>query len=147
MQPPNTGGTAPTAGGITPVASLPSYTLSSKSGKTGSGDPDYTIVYDPSRVPAQQDITADPDGEEIAVAILRNGEVFAFSTESYDYPIWGNPDWRLDLKQIYRIVIRIHGAGVRKERAFTLDCLEPNAANFRLVPIKSSSRWKFWNRR
>jgi len=106
------------------------------------------VVYDRSRDPGQHDITADPEGEEVAVAILRNGEVFAFSSESYDHPSWGKPDWQLDLNEIYRVVIRIRGEGVRKESEFKLDCLDPNAANFRLEPVgKSSPRWKFWDRK
>ena len=145
MQPPATGGTAPTMlpGGTTPLAPVPSYVPIST---TGGGTPGYTFAYDPSSVPGQQDITADPEGEEIAVAILRNGEVFAFCTESYKYPMWGNPDWKLDLKRIYRVVIRVHGAGVRKERAFRLDCLEADAAKFRLEPIGRSKWWRFWER-
>jgi hypothetical protein len=116
-------------------------------GVSRSGHIDYTFAYDPSAAPGQHDVTTDPEGEEVAVAIFRNGQVFAFSTESYRYPTWGNPAWQLDLKQIYRIVVRVHGEGVRKRETFTLDCLAPNAANFRLVPVKSSPRWKFWKRR
>lgn len=145
VQPEVTAGTAPTVrwGDITAPSPTPS---SVASGTTGSGNPDYVSAYVPSRDPGQSDITADPDGEEIAVAILRNGEVFAFSTESYRHPTWGNPDWQLS-KQVYRVVIRVHGAGVRDERSFKLDCLDPNPGSFRLDPVGSAAkRWQFWKR-
>jgi hypothetical protein len=136
LDPSISGGTAPTVrpSDITPSPSS-SPPDSGGSGTTGSEvDPKYKLAYTPRRVPGPHDITADPEGEEVAVAILREGEIFAFSTESYQYPLWGNPEWKLDLKQIYKIRIRVNGSGVRKEQTFKLDCLEPNPSNFRLEP-------------
>jgi hypothetical protein len=136
LNPTISGGTAPTTrpSEITPFPSSPPPTFRG-SGTTGSeNDPKYKLSYTPSRAPGPYDITADPEGEEVAVAILREGEVFAFSTASYQYPLWGNPDWKLDLKQIYRIRIRVSGAGVIKEATFKLDCLDPDPSNFQLEP-------------
>ena len=148
VQPPVSGGTAPTtspAAAITPAP--PAHSNMLGGAVSGGNSPDYVIAYDASLDPGQHDITTDPEGKEIAVAILRNGEVFAFSTESYKYPVWGNPDWRLDLKQVYKIVISVHGAGVRKKRSFRLDCLEANPAQFRLKSAgKSNQPWRFGRR-
>jgi hypothetical protein len=136
LHPPISGGTAPTMrpSDITPSPSSPVPAFGSSETKGSEDDPQYKISYTPSRVPGPHDITADSEGEEVAVAILREGEVFAFSTESYQYPLWGNPEWKLDLKQVYKIRIRVEGAGISKGETFKLDCLDPNPSNFRLEP-------------
>jgi hypothetical protein len=51
-------------------------------------DPGFSLVYDPTLDPRQHDVAVSQAGEEVAVAILRAGEAFAFSTESYDHNAW-----------------------------------------------------------
>jgi len=79
-------------------------------------------------------VAVSPDGEEVAVAILRDGEAFAFSTESYAYPSWGNPSWRLE-HGTYRIVVRVRGSAIQEERYFKLEYLSNDVSKFRLEAI------------
>ncbi len=103
--------------------------------RTGPTQPEYSIIYDPEKDPGQLDIAVSPDGEEVAVAILRDGEAFAFSTESYGYPSWGNPRWRLEYGT-YRIVVRVRGSGILEERPFKLEYLNnDDISKFRLEAI------------
>ena len=80
------------------------------------------------RSEGELDVAVSPDGEEVAVAILRDGEAFAFSTESYDYDRWGNPAWRLE-HGTYRIVVRVRGSGILEERQFKLEYLNDDVLN------------------
>jgi hypothetical protein len=70
-------------------------------------------------------------GEEVAVAILIPREAHAFSTESYDYPAWGEPEWKLK-HDTYRVVVRVRGSSVQCEQAFKLEYLDNDFAKFRL---------------
>ena len=134
--PPVSGGTAPTmsrpgtAGVIgPPVSGGPS------SGPAGSSvQPGYSIVYDPGRDSGRLDVAVSPDGEEVAVAILRDGEAFVFSTESYNYPSWDNPGWRLE-HGTYRIVVRVRGSGIQAEAQFKLEYLDNDVSKFQLEAI------------
>jgi hypothetical protein len=94
----------------------------------------FSATFDRTLDPPQQDVGVSQDGEEVAVAILRTGEAFAFSTESYNHNAWGNPDWRLD-RGTYRVVVRVRGSGVEQEQAFKLEYLNDNFADFRLQVI------------
>jgi hypothetical protein len=94
-------------------------------------EPGFSAVYDRTLDPRQHDVAVSKDGEEVAVAILRAGEAFAFSTESYDYNAWGNPAWRLD-HGTYRIVVRVRGSGLLHEQAFKLEYLSDDFTKFRL---------------
>jgi hypothetical protein len=71
------------------------------------------------------------EGEEVAVAILREGQAFAFSTESYEYYEFGKPEWKLS-RGTYRISICVRGSSVQQQREFKLEYLDDNFANFRL---------------
>jgi len=127
---PVSGGTAPSilASSITPAvpkAFLPRVF-------SARNKPEFKQVYDPNRDPKSHDVATDGDGEEVAVAILRNQEIFAFSTESYNHSAWGKPDWQLDLRQTYRIVVRVHGPSVDLTREFKLECLTTNPSTFRI---------------
>jgi hypothetical protein len=97
-------------------------------------DPGFSLVYDPTLDPRQHDVAVSRAGEEVAVAILRAGEAFAFSTESYDHNAWGNPAWRLE-RGTYRIVVRLRGSGVEQQEAFKLEYLNNNFAEFRLQAV------------
>jgi hypothetical protein len=135
--PPVSGGTAPTSLPFDPApggaAALP---LIPRSSGTTRARSEYTVVYDPARDPGSRDVAVSSEGEEIAVAIFRDNEAFAFSTESYRHPSWGNPAWRLNLGSTYRIVVRVRGSGVQQERAFKLAYLTNNPSEFRLQEIK-----------
>jgi hypothetical protein len=97
--------------------------------------PKFGIIYDPTRDPGQRDVAVSRDGEEVAVAILRDDEAFAFSTESYNHPSWGNPDWRLERTKTYRIVVRVRGSGIKIERKFRLEYLSNDVSEFRLTAV------------
>ena len=72
-------------------------------------------------------------GEEVAVAVLRGGEAYAWSTASYGHPAWGNPAWQLS-HGTYRVVVRVRGSSVKFKRAFKLEYLTDDFAKFRLEP-------------
>lgn len=103
---------------------------------TASGQSEYRVVYDPSRDPGQCDIRVSDEGEQIAVAILRDGKAFVFSTESYKYPGWENSAWLLERGETYRIVVRVRGSGIQQEQAFKLEYLTNNPSEFRLQEIE-----------
>ena len=94
-------------------------------------------TYDPTLDPPQQDIGVSKDGEDVAVAILREGKAFAFSTRSYAYAEFGNPDWELK-RRIYYVVVRVRGSGIDVQRAFRLKYLSNDFAEFRLEEIEST---------
>lgn len=97
-----------------------------KGGYGGVGD-----IYDPALDPLQQDVAVGDSGEEIAVAILRDGQAFAFSSESYAYDAFGNPNWALG-HGTYRVVVRVRGSSVNCERAFKLEYLSNDFSRFQL---------------
>jgi hypothetical protein len=144
---PVTGGTAPTMVASSPAtagaAGLPvtggsaGFPPISGSSRRKHAGPEYTVVYDPARDPGLRDVAVSSDGEEIAVAILRDNEAFAFSTESYKHPSWGNPEWRLERGKVYRIVVRVRGSGVQREEPFRLEYLTTTQPpEFRLQKIR-----------
>lgn len=153
VSPPVSGGTAPsftvpaTAGAAGPsvtagaadAAVIPPGSPSTVSTPPGSAQYGYSTIYDPEKDRGRIDVAVSPDGEEVAVAILRDGEAFAFSTESYGYDKWGNPAWHLD-HGTYRIVVRVLGSGIREERQFKLQYLSNDVSKFRLEAIDPSSR-------
>jgi hypothetical protein len=146
--PPVTGGTAstfpgpgaagvvgpPVTAGTADASIVPPGSASTVSTRAGSTQPAYSIIYDPEKDPGQLDVAVSPDGEEVAVAILRDGEAFAFSTQSYNYPSWGNPRWRLE-HGTYRIVVRVRGSGIQEERHFKLEYLSNDVSKFQLEAI------------
>lgn len=90
---PVSGGTAPTNFSFgPPVSGEPASPIILGGGETRQQSA-YTAVYDPSRDSGRCDIAVSDEGEQIAVAILKDGKAFAFSTESYKYHGWENPDW------------------------------------------------------
>lgn len=137
---PVSGGTAPTTFPFSPgivgtgASALP-VTPPSRGGPAGA-QAEYCVVYDPSRDSGQCDIAVSDEGEQIAVAILRDGKAFAFSTESYEHAGWENPAWRLERGKTYRIVVRVHGSGIQQERKFKLEYLTNNPSEFRLQEIE-----------
>jgi hypothetical protein len=137
--PPVSGGTAPTASpvGLEGDADSPNiFPFPPVSGGTAGEQSGYRVVYDPSRDPGQRDIAVSEEGEQIAVAILRGNKAFAFTSESYRYPGWENPAWRLERGKTYRIVVRVRGSDIQQEQAFKLEYLTNNPSEFRLQEIE-----------
>lgn len=126
-----TGAATPSSGGTASTSSYPGGSSIQPFG--GNPGMDYISRYDPSLDPPQQDIGVSRDGEEVAVAILRDGKAYAFSTQSYNYPDFGNPDWGLP-QGTYYIDISIQGSNVKKKsKRFKLEYLDDNNfAAFRL---------------
>ncbi len=106
-------------------------------GPAPSGAPapstEFDALFDPSLDPRQQDVAVGPEGEEVAVAILTARGAYAFSTDSYGHYAFGNPDWKLKFGT-YRIVVRVRGSSVKRERAFRLDYNSANFSDFKLQP-------------
>jgi len=95
------------------------------------------LVYDPSLDIPQQDITVGYDIGQVSVAILRNGEAFAFANESYAYldNQMGKPEWKL-AKGTYRIVVRVRPSNASEQsRPFKLEYLTDNFREFQLQEI------------
>lgn len=104
------------------------------SGGTAILDPNYTpfaLVFDPRLIQRQQDVAVSTGGEEVAVAVLRAGEAFAFTDSSYGHPSWGQPDLKLD-RGTYRVVVRVQGSTIEHEQAFSLEYMSDDFASFQL---------------
>lgn len=94
--------------------------------------------YDPSMVSAQQDISVGSDRGRVSVAILRDGEAFAFADESYMHIAdhLAKPDWKLTIGSTYRVEVRVKGANVDHMGVFKLEYYSGDFTNFRLQPVK-----------
>lgn len=93
-------------------------------------------MFDPSLVPPsyQLDVSPGDTSQEIAVAVLRSdGEAYGFTAESYQYPEWRNPAWKLEKGQ-YEVTVMAEASGSRAVRAFRLDHLAGSFADFYLSP-------------
>lgn len=100
-------------------------------------DADYHAhanIYDPTLDPREQDIAVSSSGEEVRVAILREGKAFAFSTESYACDAFGNPNWALD-HGTYRVEVNVRGSGISCKRSFKLEYFSEDFSRFRLQEI------------
>jgi hypothetical protein len=99
----------------------------------------FVDVYDPalSAASLRQDISAGEDGEEIAVAILKeDGSAYAWGAESYRFEGWANPAWKLEDQTEYEVTIRVEGSGVGLERRFRLPFLSDDFAEFTVTPVR-----------
>lgn len=94
--------------------------------------------YDPSLVSAQQDISVGSDRGGVSVAVLRDGEAFAFADESYMYLAdqLGKPDWKLNMGSTYRVAIQVKGSNCDHTEVFKLEYLSASFSSFRLQPVK-----------
>jgi len=121
-----------------PLRQVPSSApIAASSAATGGtaifvSDPAYTQVFDQDLIQREYDVTAKTGGEEVAVAILRASEAFAFTDESYNYPAWGRPDLKLD-RGTYRVVVHVHGSSIDYEQSFKLEYLSDDFARFQLA--------------
>jgi hypothetical protein len=95
--------------------------------------------FEPSRVTFQQDISVGSDRGRISVAVLRDGEAFAFANESYMYldDHFGKPDWKLTQGTTYRVDVRVKGSNAAWVQAFKLEYLNNNFADFKLQSVRS----------
>jgi hypothetical protein len=93
------------------------------------------VQYDPALDSREHDVRASHAGEQIAVAVLRadgSGDAYAWSTESYAYPLWENPRWRLP-HGTYRIVVTVESTSVMKRCAFKLEYVDNDFSKFRVT--------------
>lgn len=97
------------------------------------GPPLLLGIPDPTLVPASQvyDLPAGGRWEEVAVAVLRDGQVHGWGAESYFYD-WRNPDWRLD-RGVYDVDVRVEWQGKSKTGRFRLEYLSDDLPSFRLT--------------
>lgn len=95
--------------------------------------------YDPSLVSAQQDISVGSDRGRVSVAVLRDGEAFAFANESYMYLAdhLGKPDWQLTVGRTYRVEVRVRGSNVDHTDIFKLEYYSGDFTNFQLQSVKA----------
>lgn len=110
-------------------------TLSPQTPTTPGGPVTYTAAYDQTLVPDTLRLDVPPSGvgQEVAVAITREGEAFIFGAESYAYGIFGNPKWKLE-KKIYDVDVVASSSGIKAVGRFQLDNRDASYANFRVVP-------------
>ena len=102
------------------------------------GPPIVIGIPDPSLVPQSQvyDLQAGGRWEEVAVAVLRDGEVSGWGAESY-FHNWHHPDWKLD-RGVYDVEVRADWQGQSKVRWFRLEYLLNDLPSFRLTEPGSS---------
>lgn len=95
----------------------------------------FYAEYDPTLDSREHDVRSSGDGEQVAVAVLRadgSGDAYAWGTESYAYPKWDKPEWRLP-HGTYKVVVTIESSSVAKQRTFKLEFLDNDFAKFRLT--------------
>jgi hypothetical protein len=84
-------------------------------------------------IPASQvyDLPAGGRWEEVAVAVLRDGEAHGWGAESYAYN-WRHPDWKLE-RGAYDVEVRVEWQGRSKVERFRLEYLSGDLLSFRLT--------------
>lgn len=99
---------------------------------TRPGPPLQIGILDPTLIPASQvyDLPSGGRWEEVAVAVLRDGEAHGWGAESYRFN-WRNPDWRLE-RGVYDVEVRVDWQGKSKARRFRLEYLSDDLPSFRL---------------
>jgi hypothetical protein len=93
--------------------------------------------FDPSLVSLQQDLSVGSDRGRVSVAVLRDGEAFAFSDESYRYMEnhFGKPDWQLIKGRTYRVRITVKGSNAEVQRDYKLEFYSDDFTKFRLEAV------------
>jgi hypothetical protein len=101
------------------------------------GPPLQIGILDPTLIPASQvyDLPSGGRWEEVAVAVLRDGEAHGWGADSYRFN-WGNPDWRLE-RGVYDVEVRVDWLGKSKTRWFRLEYLSDDLPSFRLTDPQS----------
>ena len=80
------------------------------------------------------DLIAGARWEEVAVAVLRDGEAYGWGAESYAFPNWRNPSWKLDRGE-YDVTVTAVAAGKTWSRRFGLAHLSDRLSDFRLARV------------
>lgn len=98
-----------------------------------AGQPIIEFKYTPEALPRTNVHDLTPGRwEEVAVAVLRDdGEAYAFGAESYAFPEWRRPEWKLERGE-YEVTLRIESAGPSATKRFRLDNLTADFNRFRL---------------
>lgn len=98
-----------------------------------AGPPIQIGVPEPSLVPQSQvyDLLAGGRWEEVAVAVLRDGEAYGWAADSYFYN-WRKPELELD-KGVYDVEVRAEWQGKAETRRFRLEYLTGDKFAFRLI--------------
>jgi hypothetical protein len=93
--------------------------------------------FDPSLVLLQENLSVGSDRGQVSVAVLRDGEAFAFSDESYRYVEnhFGKPDWQLEKNKTYRIRIGVRGYNAEVKRDFKLEFYSDDFTRFELQAV------------
>lgn len=98
------------------------------------GPPIMIGILDPALIPQSHvyDLPAGGRWEEVAVAVLRDGEAYGWGGESYRYPNWRNPNWHLQ-RGVYDVEVRVEWQGRSTARRFRLEYLSDDPGAFRLA--------------
>jgi hypothetical protein len=103
-----------------------------------AGVPDIQWYFDHTKLPEtlRTDLSADFDGEVVAVAIKRKGDnsAFGFTGESYAFPDFCSPELALPDEE-YLVTVEAFAGGIRKSSRFRLrntGALRPGSASSRL---------------
>jgi hypothetical protein len=88
-----------------------------------AGIPDIQWYFDHTKLPEtlRTDLSADFDGEVVAVAIKRKGDnsSFGFTSESYAFPDFCSPELELPDEE-YLVTVEAFAGGIRKASQFRL---------------------------
>jgi hypothetical protein len=97
-----------------------------------AGPPIEIGVRDPTLVPQSQvyDLQAGGRWEEVAVAVLVDGEAWGWGAESQLHG-WKHPHWKLDLG-VYDVEVRAEWQGTSQTRWLRLEYLSDDWSSFRL---------------
>jgi hypothetical protein len=95
------------------------------------------VAYDPALDTAEHEVAVGSDRGHFSVAILRDGQAFAFANESYAHlpDHLGQPEWQLAQNQTYRVEVRVKGSNVDHRQVFKLEFYSDDFAHFRLQPV------------
>lgn len=107
--------------------------------KDAAGAVELIQMVDPTLIPAAARIDVAPgtQGEEVAVAVLRNdGHAYGWSTTSYLHPEWRNPEWELDRGE-YDVLVRAEAGGVMASTTLRLSFLTSSFGAFKLTERSS----------
>jgi hypothetical protein len=94
----------------------------------------FAPAFDPSLIRHEQDVAVSKDGEEVPIAVLRAGDAYAWTSSSYGYPIWADPNLHLP-HGTYRVDVRVQGSNVDHSQSFKLEYLNTDFTKFRLQPV------------
>lgn len=120
-----------------PVKDLSGVPMTTEALTTSSFSIETRAQFDPNLVSLQENLSVGSDRGRVSVAVLRDGEAFAFSDESYRYveQHFGKSDWQLDRDETYRVSIRIKGSNAEVQRDFKLEFYSDDFTKFELQAV------------